>query len=443
MPFPKDFVWGAATSSYQIEGTELGDGRGECIWQRFSHTPGKTANGDTGDVAIEHLRRYKDDVAVMKEIGLQGYRFSISWPRVIPQGTGAANAAGLDFYDRLLDELLGKGIRPFTTLYHWDLPQALQDRGGWENPESVQWFADYADLVTRRFGDRVVSWTTFNEPWCISILSNLMGIHAPGKQDPVAAYKVAHHLNLAHGAAVPVIRRNAPGVPAGITLNLYPSFPAKDTPEDRKAAQIYDGWFNRWFLDPIFKGSYPADIVEILQPMLGDLDLSDVKSAAQPIDFFGMNFYTRSVIAWDETAPLKFRNVNPEGSDYTAMDWEIYPDGLREMLVRVHQDYQPKAMYVTENGAAFDDPAPVDGAVEDSRRADYLKGHFAAAEAAINQGVPLKGYFVWSLMDNFEWAEGYNKRFGIIYVDYATQQRTLKQSALYYQDVIRQHLAQV
>lgn len=440
MPFPKDFLWGAATSSYQIEGGALDEGRGECIWYRFSHTPGKTFNGETGDVAIEHLKRYKEDVAIMKQIGLKAYRFSIAWARVIPQGTGATNPAGLDFYDRLTDELLAQGIIPFATLYHWDLPQALQDRGGWETPESADWFVEYADLMSRRLGDRIKSWTTFNEPWCTSILSNLLGVHAPGKRDPVAAYRVAHHLNLAHGAAVPVIRRNVPDAQVGIAPNLYPTFPATDSEQDKKAAYIYDGWFNRWFLDPIFKGEYPADIVEMMQPWLEGLDLSAVKVTAQPIDFLGINFYTRSIIAWDDNAPLKFNNLTPQpGADVTAMNWEVYPDGLKDILIRVHQDYQPKAIYVTENGAAYDDPAPVNGSVPDPQRVEYFKKHFAAAEAAIDAGVPLKGYFAWSLMDNFEWAEGYNKRFGIVYVDYDTQERTLKDSALFYKDFIRQN----
>jgi beta-glucosidase len=443
MPFPKDFLWGAATASYQIEGGGLSEGRGECIWHRFSHTPGKTKNGDTGDVACDHLHRYADDVALMQSLGLQAYRFSTSWARVLPQGVGTPNERGLDFYDRLVDALLKAGIQPFATLYHWDFPQALQDRGGWASQDSPAWFAEYADLMTRRLGDRVRGWITFNEPWCISLLSNLLGVHAPGNQDMNLAYKVAHGLNLAHGAAMGVIRQNCPQTPAGIVLNLYPAMPASDSDQDKQAAHIYDGWFNRWFLDPVYKGEYPADMVELLSPALEGIDLSAVSAAAAPTDFLGVNFYTRGLVRWDDSQPLKFtfaRNPDPN-TVYTAMDWEVYPQGLTDILVRVHQDYQPKAIYVTENGAAFDDPdsVPASGSVDDPQRTDYLRTHFAAAENAIAQGVPLKGYFVWSLMDNYEWAEGYTKRFGIVHVDYTTQQRTPKQSALWYQDFIKNH----
>jgi beta-glucosidase len=436
MAFPQDFLWGAATAAYQIEGGGLTEGRGESIWDRFSHTPGKVVNGDTGDVASDHLHRYKEDVALMAELGLQAYRFSIAWPRVIPAGTGAINEQGVEFYDRLVDELLHYNIQPWATLYHWDLPQALQDKGGWTNPDSPKWFADYTDLMTRRLGDRIKGWITHNEPWCISILSNMIGAHAPGLQDPATAYQVAHYLNLSHGAAMRVIRQNCPGVPAGITLNLYPSMPATDSEQDMTAAHIYDGWFNRWFLDPVFKGEYPDDIVELLTPLLTNIDLGAVKTAAEPMDFLGINFYTRSVIRHNPDSPLGFENVKPEDSDYTAMDWEIYPQGLTDILVRVYRDYAPKALYVTENGSAFPDPLPHNGIVEDPERTAYLEAHVAACETAITLGVPLKGYFAWSLMDNFEWAYGYDKRFGIVYVDYETQERTPKRSARFYQSMI-------
>jgi beta-glucosidase len=438
MPFPKDFLWGVATSSYQIEGGGLSEGRGESIWDRFSHTPGKTKNGDTGDVACDHLHLYKEDVALMKSLGVDAYRFSIAWPRVIPQGTGVTNEAGLDFYDRLVDELLRQDIQPFATLYHWDLPQALQDQGGWTNPESPEWFAQYTDLMTRRLGDRIKGWITHNEPWCISLLSNLMGQHAPGLNDPNTAYTVAHYLNLAHGEAMKVIRQNCPDTPAGIVLNLTPATPASNSEQDKHAAHIFDGWFNRWFLDPVFKGEYPEDMVELLTPVLQGIDLGQVKSAAQPMDFIGINYYTRSVVRWDESNPFKFGSIKPEDAEFTAMDWEIYPQGLTDIIVRVHEDYHPPAIYVTENGVAFDDPAPVNGAVADTNREAYIKSHFEAAESAIEQGAPLKGYFVWSFMDNFEWAEGYDKRFGIVHVDYTTLQRTPKQSALWYRDFIKQ-----
>jgi beta-glucosidase len=430
MAFPKDFLWGVAASSYQIEGGALTEGRGECIWHHFSHTPGKVRDNETGDVACDHLHLYKEDVKMMADLGVQAYRFSVAWPRVIPAGTGRINEQGLDFYDRLVDELLRNGIQPYLTLYHWDFPQALQEKGGWANPDSVAWFTEYTEVMTRALGDRVRGWITHNEPWCISILSNLIGEHAPGLHDAPTAYRVAHHLNLSHGAAMNVIRQNCPGVPAGITLNLTTAYPATDSEADQQAAHFFDGHFNRWFLDPVFKGTYPADMVEMLGSTLDGIDLDEVKSAAVPMDFLGINYYTRSVIS------ATGEQVRPADSEYTAMDWEIYPDGLTELLVRVARDYSPKAIYITENGAAFDDPAPVDGVVDDPKRVEYLQGHFQAAEKAIIQGVPLKGYFVWSLMDNFEWAHGYSKRFGIVYVDYATQKRTPKRSARFYQELI-------
>lgn len=430
MTFPKDFLWGAAASSYQIEGGGLTEGRGESIWDRFSHTPGKVHNGETGDVACDHLHLYKEDVKMMADLGIQAYRFSVAWPRVIPAGTGRINEMGLDFYDRLVDELLRYGIQPYATLYHWDLPQVLQDKGGWANPESVAWFAEYTDVMTRALGDRVRSWITLNEPWCISILSNLIGEHAPGLQDAPTAYRVAHHLHLAHGASMGVIRQNCPGVPAGITLNLVPAQPSTDTEYDIQAAHFFDGTFNRWFLDPVFKGTYPADIVEALGSTLDGLDLDAVKAAAVPMDFLGVNYYNRAVIS------ATGQPIMPEDAEYTEMGWEVYPQGLNDLLVRVYRDYAPQAIYITENGAAFDDPDPVDGVVDDPRRVEYIKGHLAACDNAIIQGVPLKGYFVWSLMDNFEWAYGYDKRFGIVHVDYATQKRTPKRSARFYQEMI-------
>jgi beta-glucosidase len=430
MAFPKDFLWGVAASSYQIEGGALTEGRGECIWYNFSHTPGKVQDGDTGDVACDHLHLYKEDVKLMADLGVQAYRFSVSWPRVIPEGTGRVNEQGLDFYDKLVDELLKYGIQPYLTLNHWDFPQALQNKGGWANSDSVGWFAEYTDVMTRSIGDRVRGWITHNEPWCVSILSNLLGVHAPGLNDPQTAYRVAHHLNLAHGAAMGVIRQNCPGVPAGITLNLSPAVPATDSEADAQAAQFFDGTFNRWFLDPIFKGSYPADIVEMLNGALDGIDLDAVKAAAVPMDFLGINFYNRTVVSASGMAKL------PDDAEFTEMGWEIYPQALTDLLVRVARDYAPPAIYITENGAAFADPDPVNGIVEDPRRVDYLKGHFQAAENAIIQGVPLKGYFVWSLMDNFEWSHGYSKRFGIVHVDYATQKRTPKRSARFYQEMI-------
>lgn len=437
MPFPKDFKWGSATASYQIEGSKLEEGRGECIWYNFSHTPGKVQDGDTGDMACDHLHRYQDDVSLMKDLGLHTYRFSTAWARVIPFGTGQINELGLAFYDSLIDSLLKAGIEPYITLYHWDLPQALQDKGGWEVADSVDWFVEYTDLMTRTFGDRVKNWITHNEPWVVSMVGNLFGAHAPGKQDPIAAYKVAHHLMLSHGAAMKTIRSNVSDSNAGITLNLAPYHPLTDSENDKMAARLGDAFQNRWFLDPVFKGEYPADLLEIVQHNLGDIvDFSQISSAKEDMDFLGINYYNRSVVKYNGERPmLPLEPTHPEG-DYTEMDWEIYPDALHELLLRVTKDYDPKAIYITENGAAFIDPAPVDGVVEDPRRVDFLRGHFDAAARAIEDGVPLKGYFVWSFMDNFEWGYGYSKRFGIIHVDYDTQVRTPKRSALFLKDII-------
>ncbi|MCU0515079.1 MAG: family 1 glycosylhydrolase, partial [Anaerolineae bacterium] len=329
MQFPADFVWGSATSSYQIEGGALTEGRGECIWHRFSHTPGHIAGDDTGDVACDHLHRYREDVALMASLGLQAYRFSIAWARVLPQGTGATNPAGLDFYDRLVDELLARQITPYVTLYHWDLPQALQERGGWENRDSVRWFADYADLMSRRLGDRVKHWITHNEPWVVAFLGNWLGIHAPGKKDLPTAFKVAHHLLLSHAAAMPVIRQNVPAAQAGITLDLVYFDPLTDSAADREAAWRSDGFKNRWFLDPTLKGQYPADMVALAGDVLAGIDLSEAAQMAVPMDFLGINYYTRNVIAHsDENAPLHSRTVELPDVPRTAFEWEIYPDGL-------------------------------------------------------------------------------------------------------------------
>jgi beta-glucosidase len=433
MNFPKDFMWGAATASYQIEGAALEDGRGECIWTRFSHTPGKVVNGETGDVACDHYHRYRDDVKLMSAMGLKTYRFSISWPRVIPQGTGASNAAGLEFYDRLVDALLEADIVPCATLYHWDLPQALQDRGGWENPDSVGWFVDYADLMSRRLGDRVKNWITHNEPWVVAFVGNYEGRHAPGIKDIAVAYRVAHHLLLSHGDAVPVIRQNVPDAKVGITLNLNVSDPATDKPEDIKAAERYSSFLNRWFLDPVMKGHYPQDIISYMGSRMPALDFDAVKRAAVPTDFLGVNYYIRKLVVYDANDPLiQVGYVQNEGAEYTKMNWEVYPDGLTRLLIRINKDYAPKAIWVTENGVAFDDPQPTNGIVEDDRRVAYYEGYVKAVAQAIAEGVPVKAYYAWSFMDNFEWAFGYQMRFGLVHVDYDTLVRTPKRSGLNY-----------
>ncbi len=444
--FPKGFVWGSATSAYQIEGSVTADGRGESIWDRFCATPGRIEDASSGEIACDHYRRWRDDVSLMKDLGLHAYRFSIAWPRVIPSGRGATNVAGLDFYSRLVDELLSKGIEPYATLFHWDLPQALQDNGGWAHRATAEAFVEYADVVSRRLGDRVKNWITHNEPWCISLLSHQIGKHAPGLQDWPTALAASHHVLLSHGLAVPVLRRNSPGAAVGITLNFEPVVPASPSAADRDAARGSDGSFNRWFLDPVFGRGYPGDVVadyvrhgrlpSTEPPWVRPADLATI---AEPLDFLGVNYYTRRVarsaaIPEAQNAPPKVF-LAPE-SERTTMGWEVCPEELYRLLCRIHFEYRPARMYVTENGAAFVDTVSADGLVHDERRVAYLREHFAAAHAAIAAGAPLAGYFVWSFLDNFEWERGYTQRFGIVRVDYDSQKRTPKDSALYLKQVI-------
>jgi beta-glucosidase len=451
--FPAGFIWGAATSSYQVEGAWDEDGKGESIWDRFSHTPGNVRNGDTGDVACDHYHRWREDLALMEEIGLQAYRFSMAWPRWLPEGRGTVNQAGLAFYDRLVDGLLEVGIEPFVTLYHWDLPQALQDRGGWPARATAEAFVEYADLASRVLGDRVRHWITLNEPYVSAFVGHLEGRHAPGHSDLDEALAAAHHLLLAHGWAVPVIRRNSPRAPAcgesvlsedegkcptiGIVLNLHPQTPASSSAADRAAAWRQDGVINRWFLDPLAARGYPANIVQHYGRALDCVQPGDMETIATPIDFLGVNYYTRgiarsSVAPESENAP---RTVFP-GAEHTEMGWEVYPEGLYQMLGRLHFDYRFRSLYVTESGAAYPDRIGPDGKVHDQSRVAYLRAHFAEAAQAIASGIPLQGYFVWSLMDNFEWAHGYSKRFGLIYVDFRTKDRILKASAEWYRRVV-------
>jgi len=441
--FPRDFVWGAATSAYQIEGGARADGKGESIWDAFSRLPGAVLNGETGDVACDHYHRWSEDVRLMAELGLKAYRFSIAWPRILPDGMGRANSAGLDFYSRLVDALLAAGIRPFVTLYHWDLPQALQDRGGWPNREVVGWFADYVEVVSRRLGDRVRDWITHNEPWVAAMLGYGVGLHAPGIRNPAAALWAAHHLLLSHGEAVSILRHNVPGARVGITLNLSPIHPASDGEADHAAARRRDGFLNRWFLDALYRGAYPADMLAYYRERLSgqpDFPSDDLTRIAIPTDFLGVNYYTRSVARDDpQSLEAQTQTVPVEGAEYTDTDWEVYPAGLSELLLRLRDEYAPPAIYVTENGAAFAD-APPSGAndeVGDERRIAYLRAHLLEAQQTIAAGVPLRGYFVWSLIDNFEWAQGYSKRFGIVYVDYSAQRRIVKASGRWYADVIR------
>jgi beta-glucosidase len=428
--FPPHFVWGAATAAYQIEGASNEDGRGESIWDRFSHTPGKVHNGDTGDVACDHYHRYRDDVALMRQLGLKAYRFSTSWPRVIPNGRGVINPAGLDFYDRLVDEVLAASIEPYLTLYHWDLPQALQDTGGWDNRDTCGYFADYAALMVKKLGDRVKHWTTFNEPFVVAFVGNRWGEHAPGFTDEGLAMRVTHHLLVAHGLAVQAIRAIAPQVNAGIVLDFAPAAPASDTEANRHVAEQIWQRGGALFLDPLFRGHYPL----AAQPMIEQSNVSirpgDFALIAQRLDFVGVNFYRRMV--FDEQGSP----VHVPGSEYTEMDWEVYAPAFKDLLVRLAREYRLPPLYITENGAAFTDEAGSDGRVHDPRRVNYLREHLTAVRQAMAEGADVRGYFVWSLLDNFEWAKGYSKRFGVVYVDYPTQQRIIKDSGEWYSRVI-------
>jgi beta-glucosidase len=435
--FPPDFVWGAATAAYQIEGAWDENGKGESIWDRFSHTPGKIANGETGDVACDHYHRWAEDVALMKSLGLQAYRFSMSWPRVLPQGRGPVNTAGLDFYSQLVDALLEAGIEPFVTLYHWDLPQALQDQGGWPARATAAAFAEYADLASRRLGDRVKHWMTLNEPWVSAFVGYLEGRHAPGHTDLDEALAAAHHLLLAHGLAVPIIRQNSPDAQVGIAINLSVKTPASPSSADLAAAWLEDGLLNRWFLDPLAGRGYPLDSVRHYGRPMDFVRDGDLEAAAASLDFLGVNYYFRDVVrsAAIPEAENEPRTVfpNPERTD---MGWEVYPEGMYQILGRLHFDYHFPALYVTENGAAFPDQVEADGQVDDPRRIAYLRGYTTAAARAIDAGVPLRGYFVWSLLDNFEWAHGHSMRFGLIYTDYMTLRRIPKASARWYRSMI-------
>ena len=432
--FPKDFLWGAATASYQIEGAAREDGRGESVWDRFSGTPGKVRNRDSGDVACDFYHRYPDDVRLMRELGLGAFRFSIAWPRVLPSGRGKVNEAGLDFYDRLVDELLANDIEPFATLFHWDTPQALEDDGGWPARPTASAFVEYTEAVVARLGDRVRYWMTHNEPWVYAWIGHSWGKHAPGRTSEADAVATAHHLLLSHGWAAEAIRRASPDAQVGIALNLAHTYPASEAPEDEAAAWRVDGAGNRWFLDPIFRGSYPADLLdrnELVSPFVLD---GDLEAIAAPLDFLGVNNYFRFVVTAADDGP---KLVNPPESSVTDMGWEVYPEGLRRLLERVTEDYAPPAIYITENGAAFGDVRGHDGYVHDPERTAYLESHIAAVSDALAAGAPIRGYFVWSLLDNFEWAEGYSKRFGIVYIDYPTLERVPKDSYYWYRDFIR------
>jgi len=461
--FPPGFVWGAATASYQIEGAVNEGGRTPSIWDTFSHTPGKVHGGDTGDVADDHYHRYAQDVALMRQLGIGSYRFSVAWPRITPQvtgrGLGPVNEMGVDFYSRLVDELLGAGIEAVVTLYHWDLPQALEDAGGWTNRFTSERFAEYAEVVAERLGDRVGTFITLNEPWCAAYLGYASGVHAPGRTDPAAALAAVHHLNLAHGLATTAVRRAAPDALVALTLNLGWVRPASDSADDAAAARRIDGLHNRVFLDPALRGSYPADVLQDTASVTDWAFVRDGDLAAihQPLDALGLNYYTPTVVrasggglpaegadgqengsasAWPACADIEFPS---QPGPHTDMGWSIDPRGMYELLMRLSRDYPELDLYVTENGAAFPDTVSDDGAVHDPDRIAYLRQHLDAVRRAIADGAGVRGYYVWSLLDNFEWAYGYSKRFGIVHVDYATQQRTVKDSGHWYAEVVRSH----
>jgi len=440
LSFPKDFIWGVAASAYQIEGAWNEDGRGVSIWDTFSHLPGKVVNNENGDVAADHYHRWKEDAALMSELGVKAYRFSTAWPRILPEGKGQVNKKGLDFYDRLVDELLRRGIEPYVCLFHWDLPQPLQDKGGWPNRETSVHFAEYARVTAERLGDRVKTWFTHNEPWVAAFVGHLFGEHAPGKKDLGAAVKAMHHLLLSHGLATDAIRAAAKGpVKIGITLNLNPIHPATDSKKDLEAAQRVDLFTNRIVLDPLLKGTTPLQdsaLTKILTArLIQDGDLQKIRQ----LDLLGTNYYSRSVMKHSNSLPVvNAEQVQPDGNEYSGM-WEIYPEGMYETLKMVW-DYQPACeLMVTENGIPVPDGVDLDGRVRDERRIRYLQSHIAQVHRAIEDGIPIKGYFHWSLLDNFEWALGYGQRFGLVYVDWKTQKRIIKDSGRWFAKVIQEN----
>ncbi|MFJ3906821.1 GH1 family beta-glucosidase [Streptomyces sp. NPDC090025] len=448
--FPAGFSWGTATSAYQIEGAVAEDGRAPSIWDTYTRVPGAIDNGDDGDTACDHYHRWPEDVALMRELGTDAYRLSISWPRVLPEGDGPVNTAGLDFYDRLVDGLLAAGIDPSVTLYHWDLPQALQDRtadsrGGWTERATAEHFARYASVVGARLGDRVTRWATLNEPLCSAWIGHLEGRMAPGWTDLTAAVRASYHLLLAHGLGASALRAAAPGAQVGLVTNHSTFEPASSRPEDLAAAVRADGHGNRWWLDPVYGRGFPSDLRELYERHGAALPErpGDAGTVAAPLDWHGLNYYFPVTVADDPTGPVPHaREVRLPDVPRTGMDWQIDAGGLESLLLRLTEDYGAQRLYVTENGSAFPDTVGPDGRIDDPERARYLEAHLAACARALRKGAPLAGYYAWSLLDNFEWAYGYDKRFGLVHVDYATQRRTVKASGRRYAELIRAHRAQ-
>ena len=450
MNFPEDFLWGTATAAYQVEGAVDEDGRGRSIWDTFSHTPGKVLHGDTGDIACDQYHHLDDDLDLMVELGIQAYRFSVAWPRIQPEGSGPANRLGLDYYRRLVDGLRERSIEPMLTLYHWDLPQTLEDAGGWTNRDTSDRFAEYTGIVYEALSDSVGFWITLNEPWVVAWMGHGYGLHAPGKTDAGAALATTHHLLLGHGLAMERMRSARDGNRLGVTLNLHPAHPSRDREADVKAARRVDGQANRLYLDPLFRGEYPEDVLLHYQGRGADLSFvreGDLGKISVPLDFLGVNYYFRNTVRdAPEGGPpnvpfadLDARPIVPHAAEKTAMGWPVEPEGLTEILVRIKEEYADVPIYVTENGRAVHDYVDPEGGVDDEERVGYLDAHFRAAHEAMERGVDLRGYMVWSFLDNFEWAEGYSKRFGIVFVDYGTQRRVPKSSARWYSEVIRRN----
>ena len=438
--FPRGFLWGAATSAYQIEGSHLADGAGPSIWHRFVHTPGLVRDGDTGDVACDHYQRFESDVALMKSLGLKAYRFSIAWGRVLPEGRGRVNPGGLGFYERLVDKLLEAGIQPMATLYHWDLPAALDDRGGWLNPDVADWFVDYASVVYKALDDRIKLWATLNEPWVVTDGGYLHGALAPGHRNRFEAPIASHHLLRSHAKAVQAYRAVGRHQ-VGLVVNIEPKYPASQSAADLAATERADAYMNRQYLDPVMLGRYPDEMREIFGEAWPEWPAKDMELIREPIDFLGINYYTRNVVQNDDKAwPVRACAVRQKQATYTETGWEMFPQGLTDTLVWIKQRYGAIPQYVTENGAAlFDPPVAEDGRIDDPLRVAYFREHLGAIAEAIRQGVDLRGYFAWSLLDNLEWSLGYSKRFGIVHVNFETQERTPKASARYYADVIARH----
>lgn len=437
--FPAGFLWGAATSAYQVEGSPLADGAGASIWHRFAHAPGRTRDGATGDVACDHYRRWREDVALMRELGLGAYRFSVAWGRVLPEGCGRVNRRGLDFYDRLVDALLAAGIEPVLTLYHWDLPAALEDRGGWLNPDIACWFADYTRVVAGALADRVRWWATLNEPWVVADAGYLHGVHAPGHARLDAAPVVAHNLLRAHAAGVRAFRAVC-RQRIGLVVNLEPKYPASPAAADLAATRRADAYMNRQYLDPALLGRYPEELAAIFGEAWPRRAEEEAGELAVPIDFLGVNYYTRGVMRHEPAAwPLAAARVRQEGAVHSATGWEVFPQGLLDCLLWVRQRYGELPLLVTENGMALEEPDAVAGELHDPLRVAYLRDHLAAVREAIRRGVDVRGYLVWSLLDNLEWNDGFSKRFGIVHVDFATQRRTPKASARFLAEIAHSH----